>query len=355
MKLGLFRSGIALALMTSTLFGQGGSLTPPAGPPTPSLKSLDLIDPRTPLVTGAPGVSIILSGAIGISQPGSYYLTKNLTVAGGHGITIAANDVTLDLCGFTVSSTAASPTQYGILIQGHNVTVYNGNIASGITYNPSDNDDPFTGSGFGRGLYASSNFRNIRVRNLSVRGCDSHGVYCEDHASSIVESCTVSTAGGDGISAGVVQGCVVSECGGVAIRGSAVFNCRGESVGNDAIIADVVGNCYGMSTASIGKGIQASGPVTNSYGTSSGGAGIMAQVVSNSYGQHTGSTHHAWGIKADQTVHNSYGSSLKGPGIEAIVVNSSRGVKVTTPDSIIATIAVASDGFVNAVYKFLMP
>src|SRR3974390_2750650 len=109
MKTRIKRAALALLLSTlnpqlSTIFAQG-SLTPP-GAPAPTMKSLDQIEARTP----------ISSAPITIINPGSYYLTTNLTVATGNAISIATNDVTLDLSGWTISSTAASATGYGIFL-----------------------------------------------------------------------------------------------------------------------------------------------------------------------------------------------------------------------------------------------
>lgn len=86
-----------------------GSLTPP-GAPAPTMKTLDQVEPRTP----------IPSGSYIISQPGSYYLTANQTSS----IQIAADDVTLDLMGFR--------TEDGIIISGNrrNLRVCNGTITS---------------------------------------------------------------------------------------------------------------------------------------------------------------------------------------------------------------------------------
>src|SRR5690348_813653 len=75
----------------SVAFAQG-SLNPP-GAPGPTFKTLLQIEPRTP----------ISSLPIGISTPGSYYFTTNLTFASGPGISIQCDDVSIDLNGFTVT------------------------------------------------------------------------------------------------------------------------------------------------------------------------------------------------------------------------------------------------------------
>jgi hypothetical protein len=52
----------------------------------------------------------ISSAPFTISSSGSYYVTQNLVVSTGTAITIAASRVSLDLNGFTISSTSATPT-----------------------------------------------------------------------------------------------------------------------------------------------------------------------------------------------------------------------------------------------------
>src|SRR6516162_9967860 len=159
------RIGLALALFStlnlqlSTCLAQG-SLTPP-GPPTPTMKSLAQIEPRTP----------IASAPITISAPGSYYLTTNVTVSSGNAITINANNVTLDLNGFAISSTESpASTSSGILLNGvMNITIVNGLITSGVTNNGSGT---YSGNGFGSGVYFSGpNPVNTRVSGISVSGC----------------------------------------------------------------------------------------------------------------------------------------------------------------------------------------
>jgi hypothetical protein len=114
----------AFWLIPSLAFAQG-SLTPP-GPPAPAMKTLVEIEPRTP----------ISSAPFTITNSGSYYLTTNLNVSTGNGITIATNGVTLDLSGFTISSTASnSATPYGILLNSglSDITIFNGHIRGGVT------------------------------------------------------------------------------------------------------------------------------------------------------------------------------------------------------------------------------
>src|SRR5438093_13648705 len=96
------------AMTIDSAFAQG-SLTPP-GAPGPTMKSLDQLDAKLEKRTP------ISSAPFNITNSGSYYLTTNLNVAAGDAIAISVNGVTLDLNGFTIASTEATPTGTAILL-----------------------------------------------------------------------------------------------------------------------------------------------------------------------------------------------------------------------------------------------
>src|SRR5665213_1271543 len=173
MKAKLPLTAAALALLItlpapfSICFAQG-VLTPP-GAPAPTMKSLDQIEARTPITNTA---SLVI-----ITQPGSYYLTHNLTVSSGDGIDINVSGVTLDLNGFTISSTVASATGSGILLGSalSDLTICNGHIRGSVTNNGSG---VYGGGGFGTGIYYNgSSPVNILVSRVSVSRCLFCGIY----------------------------------------------------------------------------------------------------------------------------------------------------------------------------------
>ena len=309
----------------STAFAQG-SLTPP-GAPAPTMKSLDQIEARTAITSTRRFMTI--------TQPGSYYLTHNLTVSSGDGIDINTNNVTLDLNGFTISSTAASATGYGIFLNSglRNITIANGFIQGGVTNNGSG---VYSGSGFGYGIGYFHNAPvagvvNVLVSKLSFSGCQSYGIYLGVGDSTVVESCTVQTVGGIGIYATTMKSSSAIDCGNMGINGDQVSDCYGQSSGGTGLGANTAQNCSGISSS--GTGLSAA-TALNCYGQGGSGYGLYATTALNCYGQ-----------------------SSSGTGLYATVANTCVGLR-SGGTAIQATIGIgcyAAGGTNLITYKYNMP
>ncbi len=107
-----------------------------------------------------------------IAQPGYYILTRDITAATGDGITIQANDVTLDLNGHTL--TTSGSMNYGVIVSdGYTRTrIRNGRIVSvlsAIFSNPTT-----ANAGVVEGVRAESGDLTIWFRNanqVEIRSC----------------------------------------------------------------------------------------------------------------------------------------------------------------------------------------
>ncbi len=262
----------------STCVAQG-SLTPP-GPPGPTMKTLAQIEPRTPITN---------TGAVTISQPGSYYLTTDLTVSAGTAVTINASQVTLDLNGFTLYSTEASPAGSGILLAAPNgntdITILNGHIVGGVT----NNAGAFGGPGFARGIYDPNSFAaNVRVVGVSVSGCLAGGIILSRFSSTVVESCTVQTVGGPGIFATTISQSAAYQCGNDGMDAATASGCYGQSIGSgDGLYAYTASGCCGFSQ--VNDGISVLGIASSCYGYSQSGTGLSAGTALNCYAETVGS------------------------------------------------------------------
>jgi parallel beta-helix repeat protein len=195
----------------AALLGQG-ALTPPAGAPAPSMKSLQQVEPRID-VQNAPAAAVTTTNAgyhYVINLPGSYYLSGNLGLTKVNGILINTAGVTLDLNGFEISRTSGSGGD-GITIAAtaHRASVRNGSLrgtAFGVRsvtiINPDENENA-------RGC----GFRDLTVSNFTNTGL-------ELGSGAVVESCRVQDGNGNyGIRTGA---------------GSSLSNCTAT---NNAVIA----------------------------------------------------------------------------------------------------------------------
>jgi len=270
-----------LALLTlnsqiSTCFAQG-SLTPPPGVPAPTMLTLSQIEPRTPVDathTGSGGSSEFL-----ITQPGSYYLTTNIVgVSGENGINISANNVTLDLNGFSVQGISGAWSGIYIHAGYTNVTVRNGNI-SGWT----------SGSTNYSGVECYAN--NVILENLNVSACH-FGIYLG--SSGVVRDCNCqnNTFIGIQVNAGQVSGCEAlnNAATGIYVGSGTVVDClalTNNSFGIYVMTSGTVSGCTVNNNSEYGiyvgnyctvKGCTASGN-TGGPGIYVGGSG--SQIAGN--------------------------------------------------------------------------
>jgi parallel beta-helix repeat protein len=215
--------------VAGALVALAGPLDPPAGLVAPSYKTLAEVEPRVAVnAANTPGDA---TGLFKIVQPGSYYLTGNITgVVGKHGIVIVASGVTLDLNGFDLVGVANS-------LDGVNTAV--------------------------------SNLTNIAVVHGSVRNWGDEGVDLGTLSAlnGRVEGVLASGNTGNGIYTGF--GCTISNC-------SAYFNAGGISIGSGCTVS----NCSAFQNT--GNGINASTASTFSNCSAYNNTGIGINVNNGS-------------------------------------------------------------------------
>jgi hypothetical protein len=161
----------------------------------------------SPGVLGAPQ---LINNCTTIGQPGSYVVNRNLAAAGDC-LLVAADSVTIDLDGFTISGngTGAGVVESPALTTRRNVTVKNGAVtgfANGVSfpYSESVTVERVNASG-NSGLGISvGNYSTVRASNASFNGTT--GIRAELGAS--VSGNSVARNAGNGIS--VTEGANVS-------------------------------------------------------------------------------------------------------------------------------------------------
>lgn len=225
------RIGIAIMVLATAAGGVSntyaqGSLTPP-GAPSPTMKTLTQVEPRTP-ITSLPFT---------ITNAGSYYLTASLTST-SHGFVVQSGQVTVDLMGFAITGDGGSD-DYGVSICGttdstvENVVVRNGTIRrfndgvrmEYVRYGRLENLQVTTNSWRGiylRGAHEGGLCSQYRIEGCVVADNSGYGIYmdgyntgqCNDNA---FVGCTIRNNGQrgiylDGDTSGHCNGNLVADC-----------------------------------------------------------------------------------------------------------------------------------------------
>lgn len=154
----------------------------PSAPPGPTMKTLEEVEPRTP----------ISSAPYTISQSGSYYLTNNLTGT----ITISADNVTLDLMGYTITAAngiiSPSPSRSNMLVR--NGVLRPSNVGLDVRYLSDDSNCRFenlrvegNGSNWA-GMFVGG---GCVVENCQVRSNDDYGINVSNAGNTEIHNCVI--------------------------------------------------------------------------------------------------------------------------------------------------------------------
>ena len=289
----------AAVAFASLAFGQLGELAPPAGPVADTGPHLGEIEPRTPISnTGAPQT---------IDQPGSYYLTENITSA-DQGIEILAGGVTLDLNGFTISgdngATSPGASEYGIAVvppffNNAPIVIKNGFIrnffSDGVFYS---NPNP-TGALVVEGVHVIEcggdgidTFGSVIVRNRSARACGGDGFTHRPGVKGTYDNCIAELNGqGFDVAYSTLSNCLAdNNTTGFFVNNSALNSCAASNSAGSGIVASgasAINGCIATDNGSDGI-IGSSGSTImncvargNNTGISSGDGSTVANSTSS--------------------------------------------------------------------------
>ena len=249
----------------------------PSSSPSAIFKSLQEVEPRTP----------ISSLPFDISESGSYYVVSNLTgQAGTNGITITTDDVTLDLLGFSLVGGPGTADGICVPTPQANVTIRNGSVTDwgehGVNAFATRNSKLENLRAYSNGWDAT--FKDgLRIgRNSMVVGCIS-GRSQDDGIAMDVGSMAINSVASDNADSGFV-----------ANFDSSFINCTANNNGSPiaGIIAgsgSLIKNCIVSSNADDGI-FMPEGIIADTAANGNGGSGMVVGTVLGNLVTHYGAT-----------------------------------------------------------------
>ncbi len=279
-----FPAALALALaglLPESSPGQG--LLAPAGSPTPTMRTLDQVEPRV-LVNAAntPGNA---ANTFVISQSGSYLLGADVIGASGrNGIMITTDDVTIDLNGFSVNGTAGALIGITTNTAHRGVRIHGGRVsdwpAAGIVITGAGttvSDVTVINSGAAIVLDQTN---ATRIFRCSASGINVSGSLTTCLSADSVENCTLQNISSTGTLTGVVAGTQASNCALQTLSGTTVTGISGGGQVLDSAVIIVTGTSITGITGSRISRCQATGMGNGSTTTL---IGISGSFVSECY------------------------------------------------------------------------
>ena len=359
----------AYAVLLAISSSIAGPLNPPAGAVNATMKSLAEVEPRTAInSTNTPGDA---NSVYRISQPGSYYLTGNVTVGTGKsGIEVASSNVTVDLNGYTITGQPGSV--HGVatdstLTPYKHIRVSNGIITSMdssgvylVSFSPGQAQQHAVelvdiSACTNSGIYVN----DARITECRVHGCGAIGIYTFAPFDSTVDRCSAGGCGTTGVRVvqGTVsnttasnnttriyvdQGCVTScaarnNATGIVLGFGVASGCACE--GNTSVGIDLLGNSLATGNTVGSASIAVAGTVGIRSSANSGariegnnllrmGTGIAASSTNNLI---IGNSFRACTAALNTAAGNRVGTLVTGTSSAAINGNAGGGLGTTDP------------------------
>ncbi len=172
-----------------------------------------------------------------IKHPGFYYIARNLsyfTLGTTSGITVASDDVTIDLMGFRLIGPGNN--------QGYAINLVDGD------FNGHSNVEVRNGTlkGWSEGLHTSNNCGNNRAINLRTEDCIVAGISLDGYGNgNLIKGCTAVGSSWE------IVGTGIAIIGGLA-TGNTVNNCTRGIVGSGTISSNFVSNSSAVGIECLG-------------------------------------------------------------------------------------------------------